>query len=77
MKRVHATHIGGGIAGTLLTYAVAPPDDHLLKVGLLRVDPSLAVIAAFAFLAGWGLAMSLRHSTVFQARLGATGLTRR
>lgn len=67
MNRVNVAKIGVGGVGALLTYLIAPPSRYVLKVGMLRFDPSLAVIAAFAFLAVWGTATSLRQLATFQS----------
>lgn len=73
MNQVNVAKIGVGVVGTLLTYLIVPPGRYVLEVGAIRFDPSLAVIAAFAFLAVWGAAMSLRQSAAFQSWLDTVG----
>lgn len=69
MNRTNVAKIVVGAVGVLATYAVAPPGENILTVGVLRFDPALAVIAAFVFLTLWGIGMSVRRSTAFQVRV--------
>lgn len=62
-----------GVIGVLVTYGVAQPGEYILKLGALRFDPSLAAIAGFSFIVVWGIAMSLRRSTAFQAGMESCG----
>lgn len=73
MDRANLAKIVVGTVGALLTYVVAPPGERILEVGFLRFDPSLAVVAAFAFLAVYGIAMSVRQATADHSELDVAG----
>lgn len=69
MDRTNLVQIVAGAVGVLATYAVAPPGENILILGVLRFDLALAVITGFVFLTFWGIAMSVRRLTAFQARV--------
>lgn len=73
MDHANLAKIVVGVIGALLTYVVAPPGARILGFGVLRFDPSLAVIAAFAFLAVYGVVMSVRQATADYSTLDVAG----
>lgn len=73
MDHTNLAKIVVGVLGALLTYVVAPPGARILEFGVLRFDPSLAVIAAFAFLAVYGVVMSVRQATADHSTLDVAG----
>lgn len=73
MARANLAKIVVGVIGVLFTYRVAPPGERILKLGVLRFDPSLAVIAAFVFLAVYGIAMSARRIVADRHELDVAG----
>lgn len=73
MNRANRTTIAVGAVGALLTYVVAPPGERILELGFLRFDPSLAIIAAFAFLVVYGVAMSVRQATAGGSEFDVAG----
>lgn len=73
MNRANLAKLVVGVVGVLLTYGVAPPDERILEFGFLRFDPSLAVIAAFVFLAVSGVARGVHQAVAERSELDVAG----
>lgn len=73
MDRATLAKIVVGMAGVFFTYGVSPPGEHILELGFLRFDPSLSVIAAFIFLAVYGIATSVHQTVADRSELNIAG----